>query len=72
MRSELAKWLIGVGAVIVVVGLVLLLLERLGVGRLPGDLVLRGKSFVVHFPLATSLLISVVLTILLNLWIRWR
>ncbi len=72
MRNELAKWLIGVGAVIALVGLVLLVLERLGVGRLPGDLVLRGKSLVVHFPLATSLFISLLLTILLNIWIRWR
>jgi len=45
---------------------------RLGLGRLPGDVVVRRGSFTVVFPLATSLLLSLVATILLNLWLRSR
>jgi len=41
-------------------------------GRLPGDLVYRGKSTTFYFPLATSLLVSVVLSIVLYVVGRWR
>jgi hypothetical protein len=44
--------------------------ERFGLGKLPGDLVLRRKNFTLHFPLATSIVVSLVLTLLLNLWLR--
>jgi hypothetical protein len=43
--------------------------QRLGLGRLPGDFSWRGKNFSFHFPLATSLLVSLVLTLLINLWL---
>jgi len=56
----------------VVVGALLWLAGRLGMGRLPGDLVLRRGSVTIVFPLATCLLLSLVATILLNPWLRGR
>jgi len=67
--SELGKLLVSVGALLVVGGLILILLGRVHVplGRLPGDITFRGKHTTVYFPLASSILISVVLTVILYL-----
>jgi hypothetical protein len=64
--------LILLGAILIVVGLLFTLGERLPIklGRLPGDIVMRGKNSVFYFPLVTSLLISLVLTALL--WLIGR
>jgi hypothetical protein len=72
--AELGKLLIGLGAVIVVAGIVLMLLGRtnLPLGRLPGDFLYRGKNTTVYFPLATSVVVSVVLSVLLYVLSRWR
>ena len=66
--AQLAKLLIALGAISVVVGILLLVGSKLGLGRLPGDFTWRGKNFIVQFPLATSIVLSLVLTLLLNLW----
>ena len=69
--QDLGRWLIGVGVLIVLVGVVMTLVPRLPwLGRLPGDFVLRRGAFTLYFPLATSILVSVALTILLNLFGR--
>lgn len=68
--NQAGKWLIVVGLAVVGVGLLFVVGERLGLGRLPGDFVWRGKRWTVSVPLATSLLVSVALTLLLNLWLR--
>jgi hypothetical protein len=70
----LAKLLIVVGGIIVVVGLLLLLAGRLNIpiGRLPGDFTYRGKNTVVYFPLATSLLLSIIISVVLYLISRFR
>jgi hypothetical protein len=72
--TELGKVLVGLGAVIVVAGIVLMLLGRtnLPLGRLPGDFLYRGKNTTVYFPLATSVVLSVVLSIVFYLVSRWR
>ena len=72
--TDLGKLLVFVGGTIVIVGLVLVLLGRtnLPLGRLPGDIVYRGKNTVFYFPLATSILLSVVLSILLYVIGRLR
>jgi hypothetical protein len=57
------------GAALLLVGALLALWQRLGWGRLPGDFSWQGRNFSFHFPLATSLLVSVVLTLLINLWL---
>jgi hypothetical protein len=72
--TDLGKFLLLVGAVIVLVGAVLLLAGKLNLplGRLPGDIVYRGKNTVFYFPLATSILLSVVLSLLFWLFGRGK
>lgn len=68
--TELGKMLLFFGVVLVAIGLVLLLLGRtnLPIGRLPGDILYRGKHTTFYFPLATSVLLSVVLSLVLYLF----
>jgi hypothetical protein len=72
--TDLGKLLIFLGAVLVVAGIALTVLGRTNVplGRLPGDIVYRGKNTTFYFPLATSLLVSIVLSIVLYVVGRWR
>jgi len=65
--TEFGKLLVVLGGIVVIVGVALMLLGRtnLPIGRLPGDIVYRGKNTTFYFPLATSILISVVLSILM-------
>jgi multisubunit Na+/H+ antiporter MnhG subunit len=66
----LGRILIGVAIVLLVVGALFLLLGRFGIDRLPGDLVFRRGNATVYFPIGLMILLSVVGTILLNLFFR--
>lgn len=72
--GELGKLLIFFGCILLLLGVVLVLLGRtsLPLGKLPGDIVYRGKNTTVYFPLATSLLLSVLLSVVLYVLSRWR
>jgi hypothetical protein len=72
--TDLGKLLVIVGGLIVAIGLVVILLGKvnLPLGKLPGDITYRGKNTVVYFPLATSIFLSVVLTVVLALISRFR
>jgi hypothetical protein len=61
---DVGKRLILVGVALVLVGALWLLGERIGLGRLPGDIVLRGERFTFYFPLATCVLLSLLLSLL--------
>jgi hypothetical protein len=61
----MGKLLFLVGLIVTAVGLVLMLGERLGLGRLPGDIVVERKSFSFYFPVVTCLLLSALLTLIL-------
>jgi hypothetical protein len=67
--GDLGKLLVLLGGIAVVVGLTLILIGRtnLPIGRLPGDIVYRGKNTAFYFPLASSILLSLVLSGLLYL-----
>jgi hypothetical protein len=68
---ELGTLLIVLGSIALAAGAVLLLADRLPwLGRLPGDVVVRRGPVTFYFPLVTCLVLSVVLTVLLNLF--WR
>jgi hypothetical protein len=67
---DIRRILIVAGIVLVVVGLLWPLLARLGLGRLPGDIVVERGNFRFYFPLVTSILISLVLTALFWLFRR--
>jgi hypothetical protein len=65
--ADLGKLLVFLGGVLLVIGLVFVLLGKtnLPIGRLPGDIVYRGKNTTFYFPLATCILLSVVLTVVM-------
>jgi hypothetical protein len=66
--APIAKVLIAFGLLIVLAGVVLMLVGRVPwIGRLPGDIHIQRGNFTFYFPLATSLLVSVVLTLILYL-----
>jgi uncharacterized protein HemY len=73
--TELGKTLLGLGLVMVLLGVILLLVGSLSgkvpwIGRLPGDIYIERGNFRFYFPLATSILVSIILTLLLALF--WR
>jgi Protein of unknown function (DUF2905) len=70
--AEVGKLLLVLGGIIIVIGLALLIGGRFNVpiGRLPGDIVIRGKHSVFYFPLATSILLSVIISLILWLFSR--
>jgi len=70
--GQLGKALLVMGASLAAIGLLLILAGRLGIGRLPGDLVWKGKDWAVYVPLGWMILLSVVLTLLLNLFGRGK
>lgn len=68
--GQIGRALLVIGTVVAGAGLLLMLGERFGLGKLPGDLVWRRKGTTVYFPIVTSLVLSVVLTLLLNFLFR--
>ncbi|HEY8484994.1 MAG TPA: DUF2905 family protein [Longimicrobiales bacterium] len=68
--GTVGRLLLGAALLLAVVGLVFVILERLGLGRLPGDIVWRRGNVTVYFPLGLMLLLSLILTILLNVLLR--
>jgi hypothetical protein len=70
----LGRILISIGIVIVIAGLCVLLAGRLHLplGRLPGDIVWRGKNSAFYFPVATCILLSVLLSLLFYILSRFR
>jgi len=67
--AEMGRMLVMLGVALVVIGGIVILLGRTGLplGRLPGDVLYRGKNATFYFPLASCILISVVLSIILFL-----
>ncbi len=61
------RWLITIGVILVIAGLLWPWLAKLGFGRLPGDIRIEREGFSFYFPLMTGLIVSVVLSIIL--WI---
>ena len=68
--ETLGKTLLAAAILLAIVGGVLLLLARLGMSRLPGDVVIHRKNVTVYAPIGLMIVVSVILTILLNLF--WR
>jgi len=67
--GPLGKMLILIGVFIVLIGVLLLIGEKIPwIGRLPGDIIIRKKDFTFYFPIVTSILISILLTLLFTLF----
>jgi uncharacterized protein HemY len=61
----MARWLIILGIVLLLAGLLWPWLAKLGLGRLPGDVVIERENFRLYLPITTSILISIVLSLIL-------
>lgn len=72
--TSLARLLIQIGLILIVAGGVIFLLGRFGIslGSMPGDLTWRRKNVTVFFPLGTSILVSILLTLLFWFLSRFR
>ncbi len=69
--TDLGKFLILLGVLIVILGGILVLSGKMPfIGRLPGDIIIQKKNFTFYFPLATSILLSIILSLLF--WILSR
>jgi hypothetical protein len=67
---ELGRVLLIIGVLLVIVGGLAVLGVRLPFGRLPGDIAIEGERGGFYFPIVTMLIISIVLTVIINLFIR--
>ncbi len=71
--GEIAKTMILIGAVLIVIGLVLLLFQKTSfLGKLPGDILIKKENFTFYFPLATSIIISIIISLILYLLGKFR
>jgi hypothetical protein len=68
--KDIARFLIFTGVALIILGLLFSAGARFGLGRLPGDIVYRRGNFTFYFPLMTSILLSVLLTLIF--WIFRR
>jgi hypothetical protein len=71
--GELAKVMILIGSVLVVAGLVILIFPRLPfLGKLPGDILVKKDNFTWYFPLATSVVVSIIVSLILYFINKFR
>jgi hypothetical protein len=67
--GDMAKTIILIGALLVVAGVIMLLIGKIpGMGKLPGDIMIKKENFSFYFPLTTCIIISIVLTLISYLW----
>jgi len=72
MSETLARWLVGAGLVLVGIGAVVWVLGRVvDLGNLPGDIAYRGENVRIYAPITTMIIVSIVLTVLINILLRW-
>jgi len=72
--QDIGRWLVGIGLLLALIGALILLSGRIGLplGRLPGDFSYKGKNVSFYFPLGTSILISIILSLILYFLSRFR
>jgi len=74
MFEDFAKLIIFFGLILIVLGILFLVISKLpylgNLGRLPGDIYIKKGNFVFYFPIVTSILLSIFLTIIINLIFR--
>lgn len=69
--TDIAKILMIVGALLLISGLFLYMFGKIpGVGKLPGDIIIKKENFTLYIPITTCLLISLILSLLMFLWNR--
>lgn len=66
--NEIGKFLILIGIVTIVIGLLLMMVGKIPfIGRLPGDIIIEKRNFIFYFPLGTSVLLSIILSLIFYL-----
>lgn len=72
--SQLGKMLVVAGLLLAAVGAVLIIAEKLNIplGKLPGDITYQKKNLTVFAPFGTMLVVSLILTLILNIFSRWK
>ncbi|MEW6244148.1 MAG: DUF2905 domain-containing protein [Bacillota bacterium] len=69
--EQIGRTFVLFGAIILVFGVILMFAGKIpGIGRLPGDILIRRGNFTFYFPLATSILVSLILTLLFSIFAR--
>jgi len=63
--QQIGKWLISAGIIIALLGGLVMILGRVGLFKLPGDLEFGSKNWRIYFPIASCILISIILTVIL-------
>jgi hypothetical protein len=66
----IARFLILAGVILVVLGFILLLFPKIGALRMPGDIVIKRENVVLYFPIVTSVVLSLIITLVLNIILR--
>ena len=67
----MSRTLIIIGVVLVILGLLWPWLQKSGLGRLPGDIALERDNFRFYFPITTSIIVSIIITLLFWLFRKW-
>uniref|UniRef100_A0A7C4YG63 DUF2905 domain-containing protein n=1 Tax=candidate division WOR-3 bacterium TaxID=2052148 RepID=A0A7C4YG63_UNCW3 len=71
MLYEIGKILTIIGILIFIIGILFFLMGKYGfLPRLPGDILIKRENFIFYFPIATSIILSILLTIVFNLFRR--
>lgn len=66
--GEMAKIIIVIGVVLVLIGLIILFLQKVPfLGKLPGDILIKKENFTFYFPLSTSIVVSIIVCLILYL-----
>lgn len=68
--DQIGKLLLAIGGMIVLLGAIFLLLGRFGLGKLPGDIIIRRENLTIYFPITTMIIISIILTLIFSLFRR--
>jgi len=68
-HNVMEKYLIIIGSIIIFIGILFIVGSKLGIpfGKLPGDISIKKEKFIFHFPIITSIVISIILTAVINL-----
>lgn len=70
IAEDMQKFLISLGVILVLLGLLWPYIQKLGLGRLPGDIAVEREGFNFYFPLTTSIIISIVLSLVVWFFMR--
>ncbi|MGE5750634.1 MAG: DUF2905 domain-containing protein [Nitrospirota bacterium] len=71
--GEMAKIIIVIGVVLVLIGLIILFLQKVPfLGKLPGDILIKKENFTFYFPLSTSIVVSIIVCLILYLISKFR